>query len=291
MELNNQNYHSPGMNMAYWSNSQYAEFCRCPARAVAGLLGTYKRKRTAAFAFGGLLDRALTCTPEDLEAYMRGPESLDDDGASFFFDAKGKLRDNKDMRAYNAIVARAKSEPLLASGMKTWTKQAVFTGEIAGLPWKVMLDYWHDKKGSETIIDLKFMADFEDDWVKIIGEDGRPRTIKAPWYDCSGYFRSMATYREIVRQNTDTVPLVALFAFTKQEPPDAQSVSFDDDEALERFDRELKEIKDRLFEFEAVKRGGVTAPGCDLPSCDFCRGKHTLDRVVSAVSARNVTME
>jgi hypothetical protein len=291
MNLTNDNYHSAESNLAYWSNSQYAEFCRCPARAVAGLLGTYQRKRTAALAFGSLLDRALTCTPAELEAFMHGPESIDEDGASFFFDAKGKTRDNKDMRAYKAIVARAESEPLLASGLKTWGKQAIFVGKISGLPWKVMLDFWLPTKARETIIDLKFMADFADDWAIITGDDGKPRNVKVPWYDASGYFRSMATYREIVRQNIDAVPLVALFAFTKQEPPDAMAVSFDDQQATERFESELQEIEKRLPEFDRMKRGEIPAPCCDKPECDYCRGKHTLDRVITAVSGRAVTTD
>lgn len=288
IELTNANYHSPEANAAFWSNSLFSNFCECPAKAVATLKGEFKEKRTAALAFGSLLDRALTA-PDDLDAYMTGPESFDDEGKSFFFDAKGKLRDNADMRAFHATLARVKGDPLMA-GMESWEKQRIFTGQIAGLPWKVMLDFWVGAKGAETIIDLKFVKALGMDWCMGVGLAGeQPRNVKVPWYDAYGYFRSMATYREIVRQNIGTVPLVALFAFTKQDPPDAASVSFDSEAALQRFDREVERVADKLPEFEKMRRGEIPAPQCDGNDCAYCRGRHTLENQVTAEVLRMVT--
>jgi len=232
----------------------------------------------------------LTTDEATLQAFLASEEACDENGDHILYDKKGKLRDNEAVRSYQAIITRAETEPLLASGMKTWAKQAIFTGKIAGLPWKVMLDFWKPDNGG-IIMDLKFMCDFKDDWATVIGDNGLPRSVKVPWYDAAGYFRSMATYREVVFQNTTLLPLVALYAFTKQDPPDAMTVSFDDQNALDRFDRELKEVERKLPEFEAMKRGELVAPGCDSPECDFCRSRHTLDRVVTAMSYRDVTME
>lgn len=286
MNLTKANYHSPEANLAFWSNSLYAEFSRCPARAVAGLLGTYKRKRTKALCFGSLLDRCLTCSQEELDAFMGGPEMITDDGDNILYDAKGRMRDNADTRAYLAVKERASKEPMLATGRKTWPSQVIFTGTLAGLPWKVMCD-WFIKERGGTVIDLKFMADFEDDWTKDLGQ----KNVKVPWYDANGYFRSMSTYRHIVGQATGNTPVVALFAFTKQDPPDACAISFDSPECGDRFQREIEMIESRLPDFEKMKRGEMPAPGCDKPDCDFCRGRHTLDRVVAATSGRLRTVD
>lgn len=289
MDLTVNNYHSPEAALAFWSNSQYAQFCECPAMAVATLKGEFKPKRTAALAFGSLLDRAITA-PEELDAFMHGPESFDDEGKSFFFDAKGKLRDNADVRAYQAVMARVNSEPLLAEGLKQWEKQRIFTGTVAGLPWKVMCDFWLGDHGFETIMDLKFMKGLEDGWVVDGGVSGLMKNnIKVPWYDANGYFRSMAMYREIVKQNVGVAPLVVLFAFTKQDPPDAVAVSFDQEQAIERFEREVERVKIKLPEFNRMKIGEITAPMCNSPDCAYCRGKHTLSRTISADVMRMVT--
>lgn len=286
MKLDTRNYHSPEANMAFWSNSQFKEFASCPARAVAGLLGTYHKKRTKALCFGSLLDRCLTCDQATLDEFMHGPEMVTDDGDNILYDKKGQLRDNADVRAYLAVRERAEKEPMLSTGMKTWPSQVIFTGTIAGLPWKVMYDWFIEAKGG-TVIDLKFMCDLADDWAKDLGG----KNLKVPWYDAAGYFRSMATYRHVAAQATGKTPVVALFAFTKQDPPDACSISFEAEECTDRFQREIEQIESRLPEFEKMKRGEIEAPGCDLPTCDFCRGKHTLDRVVSAVSGRFFTID
>lgn len=289
MELSVTNYHSPEAALAFWSNSQYAEFCECPARAVASIKGEFKQKRTAALAFGSLLDRAITA-PDELAAFMVGPESFDDEGKSFFFDAKGKLRDNADIRAYQAVVARVNSEPLLAEGIKQWEKQRIFTGVIAGLPWKVMCDFWLGDPGCETIMDLKFLKCLEDGWVVDGGVSGMMKNnIKVPWYDANGYFRSMAMYREVVKQNVGVAPLVVLFAFTKQSPPDAVAVSFDQEQAVERFEREVERVTMKLPEFNRMKLGEIPAPMCNSSDCEYCRGKHTLSRTISADVMRMVT--
>lgn len=275
--------------MAFWSNSQYAQFCECPAMAVASLKGEFKQKRTAALAFGSLLDRAITA-PDELSAFMSGPESFDDEGKSFFYDQKGKLRDNADVRAYQAVMARVNSEPLLAEGLKQWEKQRIFTGVVAGLSWKVMCDFWLGDQGCETIMDLKFLKGLEDGWVVDGGVSGLMKNnIKVPWYDANGYFRSMAMYREIVKQNVGVAPLVVLFAFTKQDPPDAVAVSFDQEQAIERFEREVERVQMKLPEFNRMKVGEIPAPMCNSPDCAYCRGKHTLSRTVSADVMRMVT--
>jgi hypothetical protein len=282
MQLTKQNYHTPEANAAYWSNSQYAEFAACPARAVAGLRGEYKCKRSPAFAFGGLLDRALTATPEELDEYMHGPESLDDDGKSFFFDQKGQWRNNADTRAYQESVARVKLDPFWIQHLSKWQTQRIFTGTIAGLPWKIMADFYLDKHGCETVADLKFMADFAEEYVPA-------SRARVPWYDANGYFRTMATYRHTVSQETGKPPLIFLFGYTKQATPDAGTVIFDSPECIERFDREMVIIESRLPEFDAMKRGEIPAPGCDSTECEYCRGRHSLERMTGAVSGRNVT--
>ena len=287
VELTHANYHSRESNTAYWSNSQFKEFLDCPARALAGLQGKYVRKPSAALAFGSLMDRALTA-PDHLAEFMRGPESIDADGASFFFDAKGKPRDNANMRAYQAVLSRIKADPFLKDGLELWKKQTIFTGTISGLPWKVMLDFFVDSPGAETIIDLKNMSDLSEDWAM---DPLAGKRVKVPWYDAWGYFRSMAVYREVVRQNIGTAPLVALFAFTKQEPPDAVSVSFDTQSAIDRFGREVEFVTSRLPEFDAMKRGELPAPQCDKNDCPWCRGLHDCGRTVSAESMRLYTAD
>jgi hypothetical protein len=280
--LTTENYHSRESNLAYWSHSQFKAFVECPARAVAELSGQYVRKPSAAMAFGSLLDRALTA-PEKLKDFMTGPESFDADGSSFFFDSKGKPRDNAAMRAYVSVLARIQSDPFLADGLKTWKRQAIFTGSIGGRPWKVMLDFWVDTPGLETIIDLKNMADFDDDWAD---DPLTGKRVKLPWYDAWGYFRQMAVYREVVRQNIGTEPLVALFAFTKQDPPDAVSVAFDSSMATDRFSREVAKVAEQMELFDSIKRGAAPAVGCDQNDCPWCRGQHSCGRTVSAQVGR-----
>lgn len=280
--LTQANYHSREANLAYWSHSLYKEFCDCEARAMAGLEGRYVRKPSKALAYGSLLDRALTA-PELLRDFMLSRDAFDADGASFFFDSKGKERDNAEMRAYHAVVDRVRHDPVYVSLLEKGTRQEIHTGAIAGTPWRVMLDF----RCNDCIGDLKFMADFGDEWA----QDSLGKNTKVAWYDAAGYFRQLAVYTHIVWQATKKQQTAMLLACTKQEPPDMRVVTFAGESDKARFSAEISRIEANMPHLDAVKRGEIPPTPCGKNSCDYCRANATLaTRVEPAYSGRLVTV-
>jgi hypothetical protein len=282
VNLTQENYHSKDANLAFWSHSLYKEFCDCEARAMAGLAGAYVRKPSKALAFGSLLDRALTA-PEKLRDFMLSRDAADSDGSSFFFDAKGRERDNAEMRAYHAVVDRVQADPVYVSLLEKGSRQEIHTGAIGGTPWRVMLDF----RCNDCIADLKFMADFEDDWA----QDSLGKNVKVPWYDAAGYYRQMAVYQHIVWQSTKRPQTAMLLATTKQEPPDMRVVTFAGDADKSRFSAEISRIESNMPHLDAVKRGEIQPTPCGKNSCAYCRSAASLStRVEPAYSGRMVTV-
>lgn len=269
------NYHDAETKRQYMSHSQWSGWLTCASATRAEIFDGYQPRKTAALIVGGYVDRALT-SPEDFQGYC---EEFRDD----IFGAKGgKLADFKKA---DILIDRIEKDPAWQDIIKAGAKQVVMQGVIAGVDWLFMSDIQIERKGRETLLDLKTAADFEDDWVK----DVNGKNVKINWIDVMGYWRQLAVGRELFMQTRGSEPVCAIVGAKKcvtEDRPVGLGLWVLEDSV--RFSNEVKRIVELTPEVMAWKNGTKPAPACG--KCDYCLSKSTLEVEQLAVSEREYTV-
>ena len=222
MELTQENYYSQEANEQYFSVSQYKDFKRCEAMAVAKIHGQYHQPMTKALLVGSFVDSYFEGT---LPQFMKENPEL--------FTRKNELK--SEFRKANEIIGRVKSDPLFMRFM-SGEKQKILTFEMFGVLWKMKMDsYLHDI----CITDLKIVANF--------------KTLP-PWrYDLQG-----AVYQAGVEAHTgDKLPFYLAVA-TKERVTDLDIFQI----PQLTLDFALKEVADNIEHFAEVKHGAVPPKYC-----------------------------
>lgn len=145
MNLNDDTYYGKEANQAFFSVSQYKDFCKCEAMALAKIRGEFEQKQTKAMLIGTLVDRWFEGTLEQLRQ----------ESPNIFYCRNGALR--ADFRKADQIIKRVKKDErfmLYMSGQK----QKILTFEMFGAPWKMKMDSFVE---GICITDLKVVQNFK----------------------------------------------------------------------------------------------------------------------------------
>lgn len=240
MELTHANYFSKRANLEYMSVSQFKAFSLCQNSALAEVYGKFKREKSTALIVGGYVDAYFDDT---LGRFLReNPEILKKDGTL-----------KADYIRADAIIERMKRDKALMRYMNG-QKQVIMTGEIKGVPVKIMIDSFHPGK---AIVDRKIMANFEPIYKSDFGHQA--------WYQAFGYDLQGAIYQEIVRQNTGKRLPFILAGATKEPVPDIDLLQIEQDEldfCLERF-------SEKVELYDAIKKKVIKPERCE--KCAWCR--------------------
>ena len=159
------------------SVSQFKNFQKCEAMAMAQLNGEYIPERGRALILGSYVDEMLTGTKESQEAFV------EENRAELF---KKNGEPYADVAQADEAIIRVRNQPLMMHYLDG-EHQVVMTGEIEGVPFKIKMDSYNP---DEFITDLKYMASL------------RSPNLFQPMIDYWGYDLQAACYQEIVRQNT-----------------------------------------------------------------------------------------
>lgn len=143
MELTQENYYSQEANREFFSVSQYKDFVKCEAMAMAKIRGEYQPPMTRAMLAGSFVDSYFEGT---LPEFMKENPEL--------FTRKNELR--SEFRKANEIIGRVKSDPLFMQFM-SGEKQKIMAFELFGVPWKMKMDSYLP---GICITDLKVVANF-----------------------------------------------------------------------------------------------------------------------------------
>lgn len=267
MKLTNKNYYGAKANREFMSVSQFKQFQKCEAMAMAELTGEYERPKSKALLLGSFVDEMLTGTKKSrikfivenrFELFQKSSKFSKMDDAGFttvvtdyfsnIFDA-----DNKPyaeiVQALEAI-EKIKKQPLMMKHFKS-KHQVIMTGVIAGVPFKIKMDNY---KPGEFIADGKYMASL------------RSPNLFEPMVKYWGYDIQGAVYQEIVYQNTGKRLPFYLDIATKETPSHlgvAEINHYDLDEALER-------VKALAPRYQAIKSGEIEPERCDEYDCHYC---------------------
>ena len=256
--LTKSTYYTDEANDRYWSASFVKGMLDCPARTLAELRGEYEPPESDALLIGSYVD-----------AYFSGAKEFDKfvtEHPQIYNSRTGELKSG--FKQADAMIRRAENEDGFMEYLHG-RRQRIFTGEIAGIPFKCKLDFITKNR----IVDLKTIKDFEPQY-----KEGQGRVDFATAWN---WPLQMAIYQEIVRQNIGEKLPTFLACITKQDPPDLAVIGLNQ----EVLDAELAVLKAKLPLFEAMRLGAVEAPRCN--HCAYCRQSRTINRPMSLSEFNN----
>ena len=237
--ITNENYYTSENSVKFMSTSQFKSFMDCEAKAMAEISGEYQRENTTALLVGSYVDAFFEGTLDTFKEHH--PE---------IFLKSGSLK--ADFVQADDIIQRI-SRDIEFMRYMSGESQKIFTGNIAGVPFKGKLDSYHAGK---CIVDLKVMRDFEPVW-----KTGKKQHFIEAWgYDIQG-----AVYQELVYQATGQKLPFVICAVTKEKVPDIAIFSI----PQVRLDYCLGLVLSKAPHFQAIKTGRVSPDRCE--KCDFCK--------------------
>ena len=267
MKLNNSNYYGTKANNEFMSVSQFKQFQKCEAMALAELKDEYERPKSKALLLGSFVDEMLTGTKVSQikfivenrsEIFQKSSKLSKIDNEGLIAIATDYFADlfNADNKPYAEIVQaletieKIKKQPLMMKHFKS-KHQTIMIGEIAGVPFKIKMDNY---KPGEFIADGKYMASL------------RSPNLFEPMVKYWGYDLQMSVYQEIVYQNTGERLPTYLDIATKETPSHlavAEINQYDLDEALEK-------VKALAPRYQAIKKGEIEPIRCGEYDCHYC---------------------
>ena len=241
MKLTEQNYYSPEANKAYFSVSQFKDFMKCPAMAMAKLRGEYEEEEKRALLLGKFVDEMLTGTRETQMKFLKEnrKELIKKDG-DYYADVAQAVE----------TIERIKQQPKMMHYLNG-KHQVIMTGEIEGVPFKIKMDSFDE---NEFITDLKYM--------KSLRSPNLFQSMIKYW----GYDYQGGAYQEIVRQNIGKRLPFFFDVGTKEKPAHlalGELNQWNMDEALDV-------IKKNIVRFQKIKTGELPAERCEDYDCDYC---------------------
>ncbi len=279
MKLTQKNYYSKAANRSFMSVSQYKDFSRCEAMAMAIINGTYEKPKSRALFLGSLFDELLTGNKKSQIKFIV-------ENRSDFFQSSSKTNKLDDVsflallkedfesifaaeyKPYADVVQayetaeKVKQQPLMMEYL-SGQKQKIMTGEIAGVPFKIKMDSY---KEDSFITDLKYMASLR--------SPNLFESIVKYWgYDIQG-----AVYQEVVRQNTEKRLPFFLNIATKENIPHldiAEVKQYDLDEKLE-------EVTKKAPRYQAIKNGEIEPERCEEYDCPYCTATRILTEPIDS---------
>lgn len=248
--INASNYFSRENTLNYMSVSQFKSFEKCEFSALEEVNGRYSRVESTALLVGSYVDAYYEGTIDLFVA--NHPEIRKKDGTL-----------KADYVQAELIIERLKRDEMFSRYM-SGEKQAVFTGEIEGVPVKVKVDSYHPGK---AIVDLKVMRDFKPIYVPA---QGRLNFIEAWRYDLQG-----AVYQEIVLQNTGAKLPFYIAAATKEPTPDLEIFEI----PQEVLDVQLDLFRANVRRYQLIKEGLIEPIRCGR--CECCKESKVLNKITS----------
>lgn len=249
MILTPENYHSREANQIYMSVSQYKDFLKCEAAALAKLNGEYSEGKQDCFLIGSYVHSAVEGT---LDAFKEeNPEIFSSKGPS-----KGELK--AEYRNADKMIETLKEDELcwqMLQGMN----EKIITANLYGVLWKIRIDILAEDEG--RLVDLKTVKSIRERyWNSYKGHH-------ESFIETYGYILQMAVYTEIERLDAQRFDRLEPFivAVSKEEVPDKAVICFDDNS----LDSELAQLSEKLPHVMDVKQGFTEPTRCE--KCRYCR--------------------
>ena len=242
MTLTSSNYFSTDANKQYWSVSLFKAFDKCEASGLAQVRGQYEREETDALLIGSYVDAYFT---GDFARYQMEHEGQ-------MFTKKGTLYAKFEQA--DKLINAIECQPLMMEYLEG-EKQAIRTGNLFGVDWKIKMDVFN----GERIVDLKVVKDFEPLYKEGFG--------RMNWVEYWGYDIQGAIYQRIEQissQRAEPLPFY-IVAITKEKVPDIAVIQL----PQHMLDTASKVVEAKIDEFDLVKSGEIPPKRCE--HCQYCK--------------------
>lgn len=268
--LTEENYYSREADIHFMSCSQYQNFCKCEAAAMARLQGIWEPAGSSDALIEG----------NYFHSFMEGTDTHRTFCNEHFEEIFKTKIDKKtgEMIITGKYAPYVKLDEMLqitlqqpvVKSILSWDgeNEKFMIGEIGGIPWRMKMDRYCEGR---RIVDWKTTKDIRSTSYNPLTKQ---REIFLEEY---GYLMRAAVYGEIERQFTgsDSYPTFIIIAISKQSPPDKEGILLNDDA---RWNKELEEIKERLPRIQQIKEGSIQPRRCG--QCEYCRASKTIDHIV-----------
>lgn len=242
--LTNDNYYN---NNDYMSASQFKDFLKCEAYALAKINGEWQDESNNAFLLGGFFDAYFS---GELEQYKAKNVEM--------FNKDGTLK--AIYKIVETCIKAVENDEYMLHHFKDGNTQVIQTGTINSVPFKIKMDNVLE----EEIVDWKLMKDTKDVW-----QDG----YKTFW-EAYGYDIQMAIYQYIHAQNEGIIKRCKLAVTTKESTPEKAIYRF----SQKTLDNAMQIVKNNAPRYQQIKQGLIEPVGCG--KCAYCRSKLKLDETM-----------
>jgi hypothetical protein len=241
MKLTEANYYGAEASRSYFSVSQFKDFLKCPAMAMAKLRGEYVPEKSRALLLGSFVDEMLTGTAESQDEFLikNRTELFKKNGDPY-----------ADVEQVMETIERVRKQPLMMHYL-SGKHQVIMTGEIEGVPFKIKMDSFDPE---EYITDLKYM------------ESLRSPNLFTPMIEYWGYDLQASCYQEIVFQNTGK-RLPFFFDVATKEKPAHLAVG---QISQWNIDKAMETVRGNIVRFQKIKSGEIQPDRCEDYGCDYC---------------------
>lgn len=267
--LTEENYYSREADMHYMSCSQFQSFEKCEAAAIAKMRGIWAPEDEPDALFQG---RYFHSALESEEAFQKFcDENIDRIFKTKITKARGFEIVGKyaPFETLDNCLRIIRDDRVMAS-ILAWPgeNEKPMIGEIGGIMWRMKMDKYCSS--TRRIIDYKTSSNLRELFYDVQTKQ------RQTFVEQFGYMMRAAVYGEIERQNVgaDTYPMFLILAVSKQNPPDREVFSLDDNP---RWDLELERVKEKLPHFQRLKEGAENPRRCGM--CEYCRATKKIQRI------------
>lgn len=252
MELNRKNYFSREAESIYLGSSSLKGWRDCEAKQLAKFKGEYQEPENSNFLLGNYVH---SWSSGDLQEFMaENPSLFKKDGTLY---AKYEIGDK--------MIETLKSDPLIEK-YRQGEKEKIFTGEIAGAKFKIMIDVLNIQKG--YFADIKTTRDIRGkNWIERLGRKGS-------FVEAYDYELQFAIYAEILRQNIGGDWLDSyILAVSKDEIPDKEIIYM----GTEFIEEKLEDVSLLVPRIMEVKNGSEPI---SCGNCEYCRSVRKITKPI-----------
>lgn len=253
-------YYGSEASWAYMGVSQYKDFMKCEAQALAKLKGEWKP----------ISDPQALLVGNYVHSYFESAEAHEKFklmNKDAMFSSRKPYGLLKAFQVAESMIKRIEEEQLF-NFIWDGEKESVVTGELFGMDWKGKIDLLNIEKG--YFVDLKTTAQLD----KRFWSDKYMQYVS--FIEEFGYALQIAVYERLLEQKYNKPFTGYIYAVTKQATPDLAAIEIED--MKKEFElSELKVTIDRVFR---VKNGQETPERCG--HCDYCKRDKQLDDFIMA---------
>lgn len=247
MDLKKKNYYSTEADWQYMSVSQFKDFMKCEAAALAKLKEEWSpTSNPVALLVGNYVHSYF----ESEEAHT----TFINENRSSIYKKNGSER-SEFVQAVEMIEALEYDD--FFNFVYQGEKEVILNGELFGTEWKARIDCFNYDKG--YFVDLKTTRSLSQRyWSERYGG-------YVSFAEEYGYITQMYVYKQLLEQQfkKDITPYI--FAVTKESPPDIAAIEI----YPARYDFERYMIEEKLPHILRVKMGEEAPASCG--KCEYCR--------------------